>query len=172
MSSNSKGIINKIKQENKCIPDLIFQIEDYERYLIQLSKVTKLNLLRHAKRSTARDFKIIEDTEAPSGGQDEENQAETERQNNNIGGNEDGLGEESEDDSEKVVSPRDASLGSIRDLDADTAIAAEENDEEEEEEKEEGDEEEEEEGSGFSRPKKIAKKSLVVEDSDEDSVTF
>ncbi|CAH8359476.1 unnamed protein product [Eruca vesicaria subsp. sativa] len=164
VSSNSKGIINKIKQENKCIPDLIFQIEDYERYLIQLSKVTKLNLLRHAKRSTARDFKIIEDAEAPAGGEDGGNQEETETQNNNIGGNEDGLGEESEDDPE--LAPRD--------LDSDRAIAAEENDEEEEEEeKEQGEEEdEEEEGSDLSRPKKIAKKSLVVEDSDEDSVTF
>ncbi|KAF8052490.1 hypothetical protein N665_1554s0003 [Sinapis alba] len=154
VSSNSKGIINKIKQENKCIPDLIFQIEDYERYLIQLSKVTKLNLLRHAKRSTARDFKIIEDAEAPAGGEDGETQAEAD---NNIGGNEVGLGEESEDDPEVASG----------DLDSDKAIAAEESDEEE---KEEG--EEEEEGSGYSRPKKIAKKNLVVEDSDEDSVTF
>ncbi|KAJ0979783.1 hypothetical protein J5N97_015257 [Dioscorea zingiberensis] len=56
----SKGIISKIKRESKCIPELIFQIEDYERYLIQLSKLTKVNLLRHAKRSTARDFKILE----------------------------------------------------------------------------------------------------------------
>ncbi|CAH8358387.1 unnamed protein product [Eruca vesicaria subsp. sativa] len=165
VSSNSKGIINKIKQENKCIPDLIFQIEDYERYLIQLSKVTKLNLLRHAKRSTARDFKIIEDAEAPAGGEGGGNQEETETQNNIIGGNEDGLGDESEDDPE--LAPRD--------LDSDRAIAAEENDEEVEEEEKEGEgeeEEDEEEGSGFSRPKKIAKKSLVVEDSDEDSVTF
>lgn len=56
----TKGIISKIKRENRCIPDLIFQIEDYEKYLIQLSKVTKVNLLRHAKRSTARDFRILE----------------------------------------------------------------------------------------------------------------
>lgn len=55
-----KGIIGKIKRESKCIPELIFQIEDYEKYLIQLSKLTKVNLLRHAKRSTARDFKILE----------------------------------------------------------------------------------------------------------------
>jgi Fanconi anemia group I protein len=48
----------KIKRESKCIPDLIYQIEDYEKYLIQLSKLTKVNLLRHAKRSVARDFRI------------------------------------------------------------------------------------------------------------------
>ncbi|XP_024007670.1 Fanconi anemia group I protein homolog isoform X2 [Eutrema salsugineum] len=178
VSSNSKGIINKIKQENKCIPDLIFQIEDYERYLIQLSKVTKFNLLRHAKRSTARDFKIIEDAETPAGGEDGGNQAETQTRNNDIGVNEDDLREGSEDDSEKTLSSRNVNSGSSRDLHSDKAIAAEEDDEEEGEgegegEGEEGEEEEgEEEGSGFSRPKKIAKKSWVVDDSDEDSETF
>lgn len=59
-NANNRGIINKIKRENKCIPDLIFQIEEYEKYLIQLSKASKVNLLRHAKRSTSRDFKIID----------------------------------------------------------------------------------------------------------------
>ncbi|XP_076937653.1 uncharacterized protein LOC143605428 [Bidens hawaiensis] len=60
-----KGLINKIKRENKCIPDLIFQIEDYEKYLILLSKATKTNLLRHAKRSTARDFRITDQPNIP-----------------------------------------------------------------------------------------------------------
>uniref|UniRef100_A0A0E0KDJ4 Fanconi anemia group I protein n=1 Tax=Oryza punctata TaxID=4537 RepID=A0A0E0KDJ4_ORYPU len=55
---SKRGILSRIKRESKCIPDLIFQIEDYEKYLIQLSKLTKVNLLRHAKRSVARDFKI------------------------------------------------------------------------------------------------------------------
>ncbi|CAN6306702.1 unnamed protein product [Urochloa humidicola] len=53
-----KGNLAKIRRESKCIPDLIYQIEDYEKYLIQLSKLTKVDLLRHAKRSVARDFKI------------------------------------------------------------------------------------------------------------------
>ncbi|XP_022029770.1 Fanconi anemia group I protein isoform X2 [Helianthus annuus] len=64
-SKASKGLINKIKRENRCIPDLIFQIEDYEKYLILLSKATKINLLRHAKRSTARDFRITEPQNVP-----------------------------------------------------------------------------------------------------------
>ncbi|KAK6930197.1 FANCI solenoid 4 domain [Dillenia turbinata] len=59
-NARNRGILNKIKRENKCIPDLIYQIEDHEKYLIHLSKVTKVNLLRHAKRSTARDFKILD----------------------------------------------------------------------------------------------------------------
>jgi len=59
-ANDSKVVIKKIKRENRCIPDLIFQIEDCEKYLIQLSKVSKVNLLRHAKRSTSRDFKILD----------------------------------------------------------------------------------------------------------------
>ncbi|KAF0913605.1 hypothetical protein E2562_023716 [Oryza meyeriana var. granulata] len=56
--ASKRGILARIKRESKCIPDLIFQIEDYEKYLILLSKLTKVNLLRHAKRSVARDFQI------------------------------------------------------------------------------------------------------------------
>ncbi|KAK1380281.1 Fanconi anemia group I protein [Heracleum sosnowskyi] len=56
--SARKGILNKIKRENRCIPELIFQIEDYEKYLILLTKASKINLLRHAKRSTSRDFRL------------------------------------------------------------------------------------------------------------------
>ncbi|KAM0872501.1 hypothetical protein ACQ4PT_038685 [Festuca glaucescens] len=55
---HKKGTLAKIKRESKCIPDLIFQVEDYEKYLIQLSKLAKVNLLRYAKRSVARDFRI------------------------------------------------------------------------------------------------------------------
>lgn len=61
-NANRSRMVGKIKRENRCIPELIFHIEDYEKYLIRLSKVTKVNLLRHAKRSTSRDFKIIEAT--------------------------------------------------------------------------------------------------------------
>lgn len=65
-NSNTKGMTSKIKRENKYIPELIYQIEDYERYLIQLGKATKLNLLRNAKRSTTRDFKILVPAETES----------------------------------------------------------------------------------------------------------
>lgn len=53
-----RGTVSRIKKENRRIPDLIFQIEEYEKFLIRLSKLSKVNLLRHAKLSTARDFKI------------------------------------------------------------------------------------------------------------------
>ncbi|CAI9118850.1 OLC1v1020477C2 [Oldenlandia corymbosa var. corymbosa] len=83
--TNTKGMASKIRRENKCIPDLIFQIEDYEKYLILLSKATKTNLLRYAKRSTSRDFKILdtkdfameeEEEEEERNGDNEENAAE------------------------------------------------------------------------------------------------
>ncbi|GLJ10827.1 hypothetical protein SUGI_0135980 [Cryptomeria japonica] len=73
-NSQEKGVVNKIKRECKTIPNLIFYIEDYEKYLIQLSKLTKVNLLRHAKRSTARDFKIIDTGKKKK--EDENNQPE------------------------------------------------------------------------------------------------
>ncbi|PON88352.1 Fanconi anemia group I protein [Trema orientale] len=106
-SASSKGIINKIKRENRCIPDLIFQIEDYEKYLIQLSKASKINLLRHAKRSTARDFKII-DTNNIAREEDVPNHETVNNVNSNTAENE--SHEDSEDNeengfNENVLSP-------------------------------------------------------------------
>lgn len=104
-NSSSKGIINRIKRENRCIPGLIFQIEDYEKYLIQLSKASKINLLRHAKRSTARDFKIIDTTT---------NHEAAAAENNPVAAENETCEEDSEDSegsggSEKVVSPETGS---------------------------------------------------------------
>ncbi|KAB2012197.1 hypothetical protein ES319_D09G072900v1 [Gossypium barbadense] len=104
-NSNSKGMINKIKRENKCIPELIFQIEDYEKHLIRLSKATKMNLLKHAKRSTCRDFKILDPTTAVVGqavpnnvGNDNDNENENEngRCSDSEDGNNDGNGSDKE----------------------------------------------------------------------------
>ncbi|KAK9161603.1 hypothetical protein Syun_007944 [Stephania yunnanensis] len=104
-NAQRKGTINKIKRENRCIPDLIFQIEDYEKYLIQLGTLTKVNLLRHAKRSTARDFKILD---ANKINQNEE-QAEREASPVNSAASHDESSENSEaeegNESEKVVPP-------------------------------------------------------------------
>ncbi|KAH9765891.1 Fanconi anemia group I-like protein [Citrus sinensis] len=107
-NASSKGILNKIKRENKCIPDLIFQIEDYEKYLIQLSKVSKINLLRHAKRSTSRDFKILDTVGEGDASNNEANDNEAAEAGDNSS-------EDSKDDenaSERVLSPMaDDSLG-------------------------------------------------------------
>ncbi|XP_059768480.1 Fanconi anemia group I protein isoform X4 [Balaenoptera ricei] len=45
-------------RETKSIPNLIFAIEQYEKFLIHLSKRSKVNLMQHIKLSTSRDFKI------------------------------------------------------------------------------------------------------------------
>lgn len=93
---NTKGIINKIKRENKCIPDLIFQIEDYEKYLIRLSKVSKVNLLKHAKRSTSRDFRILDKRNS---GEDAPNSHEA------ANDNEGRLHDSEDNESERILSP-------------------------------------------------------------------
>ncbi|KAK9933815.1 hypothetical protein M0R45_020990 [Rubus argutus] len=106
-NANKKGIINRIKRENRCIPDLIFQIEDYEKYLIQLSKVTKVNLLRHAKRSTARDFQLKPKLNEES--REEEDAPSPEANHENINAVENESGEDLDDNegngSERILSP-------------------------------------------------------------------
>lgn len=90
-NANNRGVINKIKRENKCIPDLIFQIEEYEKYLIQLSKASKVNLLRHAKRSTSRDFKILDNhtaREEDAPGEEANRDNEANHNNSNVVENE------------------------------------------------------------------------------------
>ncbi|GBC07259.1 hypothetical protein RclHR1_07340005 [Rhizophagus clarus] len=51
----------RIARESKIIPDLIFLLEQYERYLIQLTKKSKVDLTQYIKRATNRDFKIKTD---------------------------------------------------------------------------------------------------------------
>ncbi|XP_069322727.1 Fanconi anemia group I protein isoform X2 [Eulemur rufifrons] len=48
----------RVLRETKPIPNLIFAIEQYEKFLIHLSKKSKVNLMQHIKLSTSRDFKI------------------------------------------------------------------------------------------------------------------
>ncbi|XP_041370521.1 Fanconi anemia group I protein-like [Gigantopelta aegis] len=49
---------NKILKQTKPIPNLIYAIEQFERYLIQLTKKSKINLMENIKISTSRDFRI------------------------------------------------------------------------------------------------------------------
>ncbi|GAB2295220.1 hypothetical protein Dimus_029395 [Dionaea muscipula] len=113
-NDRKKGIINKIKRENRCIPDLIFHIEDYEKYLIQLTKVTKVNLLRHAKRSTCRDFRIL-DPEKISGEDPATHEADDKRANachNESDGNGVNLCHKECEDDQGIDSARDPSAES------------------------------------------------------------
>ena len=48
----------QINKEQKLIPTLIFHVESLEANLIKISAQSKVDLMRHFKRSAARDFKI------------------------------------------------------------------------------------------------------------------
>ncbi|CAL9779125.1 unnamed protein product [Musa acuminata subsp. burmannicoides] len=144
-NAQHKGIISKIKRENRCIPDLIFQIENYEKYLIQLSKSSNVNLLRYAKRSIARDFKILETKKVVVGEETTEHEhalSSSTSENESSG--------ESEGPDEENISEKTASAepnGNITDVDSENDM----NDQE------------------MLIRKKRTKRSKVVEDSDEEA---
>ncbi|CAH8493164.1 unnamed protein product [Schistosoma mattheei] len=54
----SQALISRTIKDSRLIPQLIYAIEQYERFLMQLSKKSKINLMRNVKLSTARDFRI------------------------------------------------------------------------------------------------------------------
>ena len=149
-NAKSRGLLSKIKRENRWIPDLIFQIEDYEKYLIQLSKATKVNLLRHAKRSTSRDFKILEHPRTNTMGEEEP------QNHNNSTAVENECGDDTEeghDESERATSAPGEPC---------SPLAAEDSESDGEE------EEEEEDRDGLPNPKR-SKMSKVVQDSDDEA---
>ncbi|XP_009764707.1 uncharacterized protein [Nicotiana sylvestris] len=159
-STKSKALVNKIKRENRCIPDLIYQIEDYEKYLIQISKATKINLLRHAKRSTSRDFKIIEpqsfSVEEGAGSQDADDNDAARGENEEDPGDEEGNGAEDEsvvgaEDDDEGNEVEDALMAAY---DSPPAVEASES---------------EDEGEPDLPKTKRAKMTRVVEDSDEEA---
>ncbi|XP_010985040.2 Fanconi anemia group I protein [Camelus dromedarius] len=57
-ASAGATVMARVLRETKPIPNLIFAIEQYEKFLIHLSKRSKVNLMQHIKLSTSRDFKI------------------------------------------------------------------------------------------------------------------
>ncbi|KAK9902043.1 hypothetical protein WJX75_002333 [Coccomyxa subellipsoidea] len=62
-----------LKNEERIIPDIIFNLEDFEKHLIQITCYGHLNLMRFAKRSTNRDWRTVTRPRSFS----EENQAGT-----------------------------------------------------------------------------------------------
>ncbi|XP_051128385.1 uncharacterized protein LOC127249554 [Andrographis paniculata] len=137
-SNKTRGIASKIKRENRCIPDLIFQIEDHEKYLIQLSKITRVNLLRHAKRSTSRDFKILESVNEQNPSHDADHNSANATETNSPEGsanereesNDDHLSiaeEDTEDEEETAVpqAKRARTSRVVQDSDEEEAAAAE-----------------------------------------------
>ncbi|QDZ17722.1 FANCI solenoid domain-containing protein [Chloropicon primus] len=59
-NANKNKILSNLKKEARRIPNLIYNIEDCERKLIALSKSSGVNLMKNAKKSTARSFKFSE----------------------------------------------------------------------------------------------------------------
>ncbi|KAJ1912251.1 hypothetical protein H4219_005674 [Mycoemilia scoparia] len=49
---------SRINRESKLVPGLVFTLEQFERYIIQLGSVSKVKLAHHLRRSTARDFRV------------------------------------------------------------------------------------------------------------------
>ncbi|GAB5357533.1 hypothetical protein AAMO2058_000382600 [Amorphochlora amoebiformis] len=68
----------KIAREARIIPNLIFQLEQYEQYVIKLAKASKTDLTKWMKHTTNRDFRIVglEDLERKK---EEEEKAKLER---------------------------------------------------------------------------------------------
>lgn len=48
----------QVRKESKFIPNLIFAIEQYERFLVLLAKKLNVNFMEYVKLSTSRDFRI------------------------------------------------------------------------------------------------------------------
>ncbi|KAM8973789.1 Fanconi anemia group I protein [Pelodytes ibericus] len=69
----------KILRDTKPIPNLIFAIEQYEKFLIQLSKKSKVNLMQYMKLSTSRDFRINAAALQEKESEDEENEPANEQ---------------------------------------------------------------------------------------------
>ena len=70
----------KILRESKLIPMLIYGVEQYERFVIQLSKKSKVNLTQFMRRSIARDFRIHIQRLGDLGLEDQYDQERQERQ--------------------------------------------------------------------------------------------
>ncbi|XP_048337616.1 Fanconi anemia group I protein [Sphaerodactylus townsendi] len=58
LTAEVSAVMAKVLRETKPIPNLIFAIEQYENFLIHLSKKSKVNLMQYMKLSTSRDFRI------------------------------------------------------------------------------------------------------------------
>ncbi|KYO21079.1 Fanconi anemia group I protein [Alligator mississippiensis] len=75
-------VMAKVLRESKPIPNLIFAIEQYEKFLIHLSKKAKVNLMQYMKLSTSRDFRISTSTLESTLQEHNTEEAENEPDNN------------------------------------------------------------------------------------------
>ncbi|KFV69971.1 Fanconi anemia group I protein, partial [Dryobates pubescens] len=76
-------VMAKVLRDTKPIPNLVFAIEQYEKFLIHLSKKSKVNLMQYMKRSTSRDFRInaavLDSAMQEHGTQDAENEPDNDQ---------------------------------------------------------------------------------------------
>ncbi|KAJ1922853.1 hypothetical protein IWQ60_006243 [Tieghemiomyces parasiticus] len=61
----------KIVKESRLIPQLVYSLEQFERYVIKLSSQARVNLTQYLRRSTAHDFLIIQQQLESSDDEDE-----------------------------------------------------------------------------------------------------
>ncbi|XP_077174007.1 Fanconi anemia group I protein isoform X2 [Paroedura picta] len=77
LAAEASSVMAKVLRETKPIPNLIFAIEQYENFLIHLSKKSKVNLMQYMKLSTSRDFRInVSNLESALGKEDAENESD------------------------------------------------------------------------------------------------
>lgn len=104
--TSSRTQTASIKKQVKVIPNLIFAIESFEKFLVQLSQKSKINLMEHVKPSVARDFRIngavvraaLEEQGNPSSSDSDEEEEKEEEVNNNQEKENDDADEENADD--------------------------------------------------------------------------
>lgn len=72
------GLTARAIKESKLIPSLIFAVEQYEKYLITLSRKSRVNLMHGMKMSTNRDFRIMVSALVKDENEEEEENGETE----------------------------------------------------------------------------------------------
>lgn len=88
-----RGGASKASKEARIMPQLVYEVERFEKVLIAAQKRTKISLLRGMRRHTARDFRIREDRlhgedegEVDGQAQDEEQAEEAGGENESMGG--------------------------------------------------------------------------------------
>lgn len=78
---------SRASKEARVMPQLIYEVERFEKVLIAVQKKTRINILRGMRRNIARDFRIREDL---LNDDREDNVDEAVIQNENVGNNEGG----------------------------------------------------------------------------------
>lgn len=112
-SASAQAGMAKAMKQMKTIPNLIFAIEQLEKFLILLSKKSKVDLMEHIKVSTSRDFRIQADAVVTVV---EQGMSDDSEGNNSDASNEDGeevsnSGDNSDNNQENTAPPETQNRG-------------------------------------------------------------